>query len=68
MMLDSYFRRGATSYLASQQGKLKEIRSAMEMVFGFLEAELRNWIDALSMKDPMWVARLFTSRFTPAKC
>lgn len=55
MMLDSYFRRGATSYLATQQGKLKEIRSAMEMVFGFIETDLRNWVDAVLSRDSMYV-------------
>lgn len=53
-MLDTYFRRGATSYLATQQAKLKEIRSAMEMVFGFLEAELRSWIETVLAKDTMY--------------
>lgn len=55
MMLDSYFRRGATTYLSSQQGKLKDIRSAMEMVFGFLGGELGDWIDSLLQKDNMFV-------------
>lgn len=55
MMLDTYFRRGAMKYLTSQQGKLKEIRQAMDLVFGWLEGELRDWIEAVLVKDNMSV-------------
>lgn len=53
MTLETYFKRGATRYLVSQQGKMKDIRSAMELVFGFLETELKDWIDAVLIKDSM---------------
>ncbi|KAM0753811.1 hypothetical protein T439DRAFT_285041 [Meredithblackwellia eburnea MCA 4105] len=55
MILESYFRRGATAHLASQQGKLKDIRSAMEVVWGFLEAELKDWVDAIIRSDNMQI-------------
>ena len=55
MILETYFRRGATSYLASQQNKLKDIRSAMDLVFGFLDGELKDWIDGILAKDSMCV-------------
>lgn len=53
MSLETFFRRGATSYLAqqAQKGQLRDIRSAMEVVFGFLEGEMRDWIDAVLQKD-----------------
>jgi len=53
MQLEAFFRRGATTYLASQQGKLKDIRQAMELVFGFLEGEIKDWIDGVVRNDPM---------------
>jgi hypothetical protein len=55
MMLETYFRRGATSYLATQQGKLKDVRSAMDLVFGFLDNELGEWIEFVLGKDSMYV-------------
>jgi hypothetical protein len=55
MMLETFFRRGASSYLAEQakQGKLKDVRAAMELVFGFFEGELRDWIEGVLQKDSM---------------
>lgn len=58
MVLEAFFRRGATTYLAAQHGKLKDIRSAMESVFGWLEVELRDWIDGVLGKDSMCVLAL----------
>lgn len=55
MMLETFFRRGASSYLASQQGKFLSIRGAMEGVFGWLEVELRDWVDGVLQRDPMCV-------------
>lgn len=55
MMLETFFRRGATTHLSqqAQQGKLRDIRTAMELVFGFLEGELKAWIDDVLQKDPL---------------
>lgn len=55
MVLEAFFRRSATTYLASQQSKrvLKDIKGAMEVIFGFLEYELRDWLDAVLLKDNM---------------
>ncbi|GAA5904040.1 uncharacterized protein JCM6883_002064 [Sporobolomyces salmoneus] len=55
MMLETFFRRGASTYLASQQGKFKDIRAAMEGVFGWLETEVRDWVDGVLQRDPMQV-------------
>ncbi|GAA6011560.1 hypothetical protein JCM11491_004688 [Sporobolomyces phaffii] len=55
MMLETFFKRGASTYLASQQGKFKDIRGAMEGVFGWLESELRDWVDGVLQRDPMQV-------------
>lgn len=53
MVLETFFRRGAMTYLTAQQNKLKDIRSAMETVFGWLEAELRDWIEGVLGRDSM---------------
>ncbi|BGP46275.1 hypothetical protein JCM10450v2_002117 [Rhodotorula kratochvilovae] len=57
MTLETFFRRGAASYLAqqAQQGQLRDVRSAMELVFGFLEGELRDWIDGVLQRDSMQI-------------
>lgn len=41
------------TYLTAQQNKLKDIRSAMETVFGWLEAELKDWIEGVLGRDSM---------------
>ncbi|GAA6058447.1 hypothetical protein JCM3770_005082 [Rhodotorula araucariae] len=57
MTLETFFRRGAASYLAqqAQQGQLRDVRSAMELVFGFLEGEVRDWIDGVLQRDSMQI-------------
>jgi hypothetical protein len=55
MMLETFFKRGASTYLASQQGKFKDMRGAMEGVFGWLEIELKDWVDGVLQRDPMFV-------------
>lgn len=57
MMLETFFRRGASTYLASQQGKFIDIRRAMEGVFDWLEMEIKDWIDGVLQRDPMCVTR-----------
>ncbi|TNY17143.1 exocyst complex component Sec3-domain-containing protein [Rhodotorula diobovata] len=63
MSLETFFRRGATSYLAqqAQRGQLRDIRSAMEVVFGFLEGELRDWIDGVLQKDSMQIVGILAA-------
>ncbi|GAA5829678.1 hypothetical protein JCM11251_000247 [Rhodosporidiobolus azoricus] len=63
MMLETFFRRGASSYLAqqAQQGKLKDIRGAMELVFGWLEGEVRDWIEGVLGRDSMQVVGILAA-------
>ncbi|GAA6059402.1 hypothetical protein JCM10212_003634 [Sporobolomyces blumeae] len=61
MMLETFFRRGASTYLASQQGLLKDMRQAMEGVFGWLESEIKEWVDAVLLKDPMQVVGILAT-------
>ncbi|GAA5951609.1 hypothetical protein JCM8115_005195 [Rhodotorula mucilaginosa] len=62
MMLETFFRRSASAHLAqqAQQGKLRDIKTAMELVFGFLEGELKSWIDDVLQKDPMQVVGILS--------
>ncbi|GAA5845649.1 hypothetical protein JCM5353_001250 [Sporobolomyces roseus] len=61
MMLETFFRRGASTYLASQQGKFKDIRGAMEGVFGWLEMEIKDWVDGVLQRDPMQVVGILAT-------
>ncbi|KAL8293183.1 hypothetical protein RQP46_000877 [Phenoliferia psychrophenolica] len=61
MQLETYFRRGATTYLASQQGKLKDIKSGMELVFGFLEAEIKDWSETIVRHDNMQIVGILAA-------
>lgn len=69
MSLETFFRRGATSYLAqqAQKGQLRDIRSAMEVVFGFLEGEMRDWIDGVLQKDSACVGRPLSPPLCPTR-
>lgn len=55
MTLETFFRRGASTHLAqqAQQGKLRDIKTAMELIFGFLEGEFNSYIDEVLQKDPL---------------
>jgi hypothetical protein len=53
MGLDNYFRRQAARSVALSQSTVKLVRGAMELIFGFLPAELKVWLDASLEKDNM---------------
>lgn len=55
MELDSYFRRMAARHAARQMspGLMQLVRSMMDLIFGFIEQELKNWIEAASERNPM---------------
>ncbi|GAA5913162.1 hypothetical protein JCM6882_005804 [Rhodosporidiobolus microsporus] len=63
MMLETFFRRGASSYLAqqAQAGKLRDIRAAMESVFGWLEAEVKDWIEGVLGRDSMQIVGILAA-------
>jgi len=67
-MLETFFRRGASTYLASQQGKFIDIRRAMEGVFDWLEMEIKDWIDGVLQRDPMCVCLAFSLQFSSIRC
>jgi hypothetical protein len=55
MGLDNYFRRQASRSASLSQTTLKLVRGALDLIFGFLPAELKSWLDAALAKDNMFV-------------
>jgi len=55
MGLDNYFRRQAARSASLKQSTLKLVRGALDLIFGFLPAEMKNWLDAAISKDRMQV-------------
>ncbi|GLB35990.1 putative exocyst complex component SEC3 N-terminal PIP2 binding PH [Lyophyllum shimeji] len=53
MGLDSYFRRQATRAAGLTPTTVKLVRGAMDLIFGFLPAELKAWLDHALAKDSM---------------
>ncbi|KAH7930560.1 hypothetical protein BV22DRAFT_1101736 [Leucogyrophana mollusca] len=53
--LDNYFRRQAERSAGLSQSTLKLIRGAMDLIFGFLPAELKQWIEAAVAKDTLQI-------------
>jgi len=53
MDLDSYFRRQAVRYTTKgmQPATVKLRRSALDLIFGFVSGELKDWIDAALQRD-----------------
>ena len=58
MELDSYFRRQAARHAAGQlsPGMMQLIRSMMDLIFGFVDLEVKNWVEAAVDKTPVYVA------------
>lgn len=55
MGLDHYFRRQASEYAGLSQSTMKLVRGAMDLIFSFLPAELKTFIDAALAKDHSFV-------------
>ncbi|WWC99370.1 hypothetical protein V866_006271 [Kwoniella sp. B9012] len=55
MELDSYFRRQAARHASKGMsvGMMQLVRSMMDLVFGFVEGELRQWTEAAIEKAPV---------------
>ncbi|KIR55087.1 exocyst protein [Cryptococcus gattii Ru294] len=55
MELDSYFRRQAARHAsrARSAGMIQLLRSMMDLIFGFVEVELKNWVEATVEKVPV---------------
>lgn len=55
MHLDSYFRRQAVRSTDLLPATQKVVRNAVDAIFHFLWAELRDWIDGALQRDNLWV-------------
>jgi exocyst complex component 1 len=55
MGLDSYFQRQAARSSGLSQSTQKLIRGAMDLIFGFLPAEFKAWMDNVLAKDHLEV-------------
>jgi exocyst complex component 1 len=53
MGLENYFKRQALRSNNLSQATLKLVRGAMDLIFGFLPAEMKSWIDGAVAKDGM---------------
>lgn len=55
MQLDSYFRRQAARHASRgmTSGMMQLVRSMMDLVFGFVDLELKNWVEAASERNPV---------------
>lgn len=60
--LDNYFRRQAARSAGLSQSTMKLIRSAMDLIFGFLTGELKIWLDNALAKDNSWVSPAHPSK------
>ncbi|KAL0951427.1 hypothetical protein HGRIS_008119 [Hohenbuehelia grisea] len=60
MSLDNYFRRQAGRAAGLSSATVKLIRNAMDLIFGFLPAELKSWADQALTKDSMEVVGLLS--------
>jgi len=55
MGLENYFRRQAARSAGLSAGTMKLVRGAMDLIFGFIPAELKTWLDGVMGKDTMQV-------------
>lgn len=63
--LENYLRRKATAAIGElKQSTIKLIRGAMDLIFGFLGDELKNWIDGALERDPQSVSPVTRSKAT----
>lgn len=53
MGLENYFRRQAARAAGLSQNTMKLVRGALDLIFGFLAAELKTWLDNALARDSM---------------
>lgn len=53
MGLDHYFRRQAARSNSLSSMTVKLVRGAMDLIFGFLPAEVKSWVEKALERDPM---------------
>lgn len=55
MDLETYFTRSAANNLAANVGRFKDLKSSMDLIFGFLNQELQDTTDFILQKDSMQI-------------
>jgi hypothetical protein len=56
MDMEFYFRRQASTQVNNMSPTTVKLRrSAMDLIFGFLDGELKAWLEAVLQREPMWV-------------
>ena len=68
MGLENYFRRQAARSAGLSPNTMKLVRGAMDLIFGFLGAEIKTWLDAALSKDALYVSVLYTSSRLVCSC
>jgi hypothetical protein len=53
MGLENYFCRGAASHMNGIVGRFKDLKSSMDLMFGFLTDELGETVKFILQRDPM---------------
>ena len=53
MGLENYFRRQAMRSSGISQATLKLVRGAMDLIFGYLPASVKTWIDTAAAGDSL---------------
>lgn len=53
MNLDHYFRRQAAQHAGLSSATMKLVRGAMDLIFGFLPADLKSFVESALEKDAM---------------
>ncbi|KAK7059116.1 hypothetical protein VNI00_001741 [Paramarasmius palmivorus] len=61
MNLDNYFRRQAARTIGLSSATMKLVRGALDLIFGFLAAEFKTWLDMALAKDSMQVVGLIAT-------
>ncbi|KAG0145820.1 hypothetical protein CROQUDRAFT_671528 [Cronartium quercuum f. sp. fusiforme G11] len=51
--LEGYFKRAAINLIGINKGKMKDLLSVMDLIFGFLPGEIKDWIEWIVSRDPM---------------
>lgn len=54
--LESYFRRQALQNIGLSASTMKLVKGSLDLVFGFLPEELKQWVDAAIQRDGMCVS------------
>ncbi|KAM0792567.1 hypothetical protein ACM66B_005230 [Microbotryomycetes sp. NB124-2] len=61
MALETFFRRGAMKGLIEQPSKLNDIKAAMEVIFSWLDNEIKEFIDQVLLRDSIQIVGILAA-------